>query len=409
MRLLRRFLVLLMKRIFGFIHGQQLTVPSVLLVCAALWIVLTGRWSLEILKANPWDTFFAPIAAVGIFAIVMIVLAARDLNRELLAEWNQDKPRIIAADFRRPGPRRPGFLIGLVFAPLIFGFEALAFRAAYPSIPLPPNPSPPSIPTKDSTDPKPVFRTNGDDLSPCQNPVGFSQRQSDIGPPYGHAITIRTRENVTGMRIYTNVDVLPDVEFGSNVKGGISMSGPPMTTIDIDVAEQKLPRTLTVKFKSQIQGRAVCVDATASREIPKLSLVRFQPEPYEIDKNFKVRVYLDNKGSDAVDVLPYGRSEVVDNAPIEYGPRKALEDQLRARLVLPKTELIWMSIPVLAPGSFSIGFEGSRLSSVDVDKLGKTASVYFTGQLQDRSGRILLDFCFRTVPTKQELLLCTNR
>ena len=180
-------------------------------------------------------------------------------------------------------------------------------------------------------------------------------------------------------------------------------SGAPATLTGVEKLFQKYFRT--EEAQPQPTPKAPPQDPKTSA---RLSLVRYQLEPYEIDKDFRVRVYVDNRGSDTLDVLAFGRSEVIDNAPIDYEPRKALEDRLRAKLIVPKKNLVWLSVPIMTPGSYSIGFDGSRLSSTDIDNLSKTASLYFMGKIQDGAGNTLLEPCFRTVPGKQELLLCTE-
>jgi hypothetical protein len=59
---------------------------------------------MEILKQNPWDSFFPAIATGGVFAVVMIVLAACDLNRELAAD-SEKIGRVLSAQKHSISPR----------------------------------------------------------------------------------------------------------------------------------------------------------------------------------------------------------------------------------------------------------------------------------------------------------------
>jgi hypothetical protein len=107
MLLLRRFLVMLMKRIAAFCHGQQLVVPIIFFLVFGVWQFVIQKWSWEEFKCNPWTTSFPYITTCLIFLVVQIILAVRDLSRELIAERAKDKPRIIGAEIlQRPAPSR---------------------------------------------------------------------------------------------------------------------------------------------------------------------------------------------------------------------------------------------------------------------------------------------------------------
>jgi hypothetical protein len=149
-RLLRRFLVLLMKRIVGFCHAQQLTVPMVFFVCFEAWRVATGRLTWASFQRNPWDEFYPYLATFGVLLIPQIGLAARDLHRELLLEARAHAPKIIHSEnvIKEPS-RAPAILIACVFIASVLVFELLAVEHAFPmdfmSVSQPASPKPPEI------------------------------------------------------------------------------------------------------------------------------------------------------------------------------------------------------------------------------------------------------------------------
>lgn len=136
MHLLRRFLVLLMKRIFKFLHGQQLIVPIVLFAAGAFSQGLTGHFSIEALKKNPWAALLPYIVACGALLIGLIGVAAKDLNRELEEETRKQREAVRLPEARsmyaQTVSKAPGYVLGTIFALFVITLEAFAWRAAYP-------------------------------------------------------------------------------------------------------------------------------------------------------------------------------------------------------------------------------------------------------------------------------------
>jgi|SRR5665213_1917226 len=104
MALSRRFLVVLMRRIVEFCHGQQLTVPIVFFALFEMWQVVTRRLTWESFQKNPGNEIFPYVATIGVLLIFQIWFAVKDLNRELLEEARKNPPTIVHKDnvFREP-------------------------------------------------------------------------------------------------------------------------------------------------------------------------------------------------------------------------------------------------------------------------------------------------------------------
>lgn len=132
---LRRFLVVLMKRIAHFCHSQQLVVPIIFFVVFGIWQFFIKTWSWEEFRSNLWTPSFPYVTTTLLFLGVQIVLAARDLNKELAIRHETDKPRIVGGEhLMRPASKVPGRTLGSVFVFFVLLLEALALRAAYPGI-----------------------------------------------------------------------------------------------------------------------------------------------------------------------------------------------------------------------------------------------------------------------------------
>jgi len=175
---LRSFLVVLMKRIAAFCHGQQLIVPAIFFAIFGIWQFVINEWSWEAFWRNPWTSSFPYISTALLFLAVQIVLAARDLNRQIAAEKEADKPRIIGAEQEKPS-KAPGRVIGSLFVLFVLALETLALRAAYPAIRLPVPPPAPGLPTLE-----PVPRS-------VSVPGGAAQKQLDEAAPYCY-LSIKT-------------------------------------------------------------------------------------------------------------------------------------------------------------------------------------------------------------------------
>jgi len=142
--LLWRFVVLLMKRAWGFLHGQQLVLPLLLVGVTVAWRYVTDQPSLEAaFRTNFWETVFPALAVSGICGIVLIVVAAHDLNIELANESRKNAVELVGPTeldtilLARTVSRTPGRVVGLLFTLFILALEVLAFRAAFPKSPLP--------------------------------------------------------------------------------------------------------------------------------------------------------------------------------------------------------------------------------------------------------------------------------
>jgi hypothetical protein len=151
-RNLSRFLVLLLKRSFGFSHGQQLTVPAVFLLCTFVWNFVTGVWSVDSFKDNPLNPLFPALATFGLFLIVMIVNAARDLHTELIAQAAIEKQSVkILTQFGTEIETKvvspvPSISMASVFIAVVILLEVVLTRSAIPDFPSPPKPAPPRPP-----------------------------------------------------------------------------------------------------------------------------------------------------------------------------------------------------------------------------------------------------------------------
>ena len=133
MLLFRRFLKVLMKRIINFCKDQQLIVPLAFFAVFETWQVSTGQLTLVEFLKNPWNEFMPYIATIGLFLMIQIGLAARDMNLELREERIKDRPIIIHEDSRFVEPSRwPARAIASVLVGFIVGGEMLAVEHAYP-------------------------------------------------------------------------------------------------------------------------------------------------------------------------------------------------------------------------------------------------------------------------------------
>jgi len=300
-KLARRFLVLLMRRILAFCHGQQLTVPILFFFVFEGWQIAERHLTWESFKSNPWNEIFPYVVTVGVLLVVQIWLAVRDLNRELIEEAKRNIPTIIhEANVLREPSKLPARVMGLVMTCCVICGESFMVERAYPT------------------------------------------------------------------------DTLV-----------INLPRPPLPPVTV-----KGPKL----------------------HLSQLFLVRYQVEPYEADKQFKVRVYLDNRGTVPIDVNGYSRSEVINDPPEEYKSRRKLERQLWKKLTSPKdAERVWMSIPAVAPGTYWMLMKGGTISDTDIKTLSTTAAVYFTGKIEDRAGSVVLELCFRTVPHQEALMLCARK
>lgn len=141
---LRRFLVMFVLRSLAFVHNQQLVVPTVLVVITIGWQALIGDWSWPSIIANGWRTMVPVIVTVGVFAVVMVVLAAKDLDREIAATHTKSYKPLVSSvgELIAPqiSPRAPGLALGVISIITVVGFEVLVFRAAFPPIPYPARP-----------------------------------------------------------------------------------------------------------------------------------------------------------------------------------------------------------------------------------------------------------------------------
>lgn len=117
------------------------------------WRFGTGRLTLASFKRNPLDEVFPAIATAGFIVIYQIVMAARDLNRELLRDAENNRPTIIHPEnVFQPPTKIPTAVIALGLVGLVVLAEAFILEHAYPtdtmtaSIAVPRPPSPPAPP-----------------------------------------------------------------------------------------------------------------------------------------------------------------------------------------------------------------------------------------------------------------------
>jgi hypothetical protein len=133
MFLFRRFMAVFMKRIAAFCHEQQLTVPILFFAVFELWQLATRRLTWESFQKNPWNEFMPYVVTVGVLLIPQILLAARDLNRELLQESRNDPPKIIHSSNQVTEPSKlPARLIAVTLISFVIFAEALMVERAYP-------------------------------------------------------------------------------------------------------------------------------------------------------------------------------------------------------------------------------------------------------------------------------------
>lgn len=103
MLILRRFMVLVMKRIFSFATSQQLIVPGVFILAFGAWQWDTGAWhfrSLQEICRNLWPY----CAAFVVFWTWICFSAGNDLNKQLQAE--QDRLPSLFSSERERAPRK---------------------------------------------------------------------------------------------------------------------------------------------------------------------------------------------------------------------------------------------------------------------------------------------------------------
>lgn len=150
MALFRQFLVILMKRLIEFSSAQQLVVPLLLATVFEMWRFGTHRITWTTLKQNPLDEVFPALGTAGLIITYQIVMAARDLNRHLLAETKNNHPTIIHPDnIAREPSQVPAVIVAAVLVCFVWLVECLLVEHAYPVEKLPvlvwtPGPPPPS-------------------------------------------------------------------------------------------------------------------------------------------------------------------------------------------------------------------------------------------------------------------------
>lgn len=150
--------MLLMKRISAFCHTQQLTIPIAFVVLFEGWQIATHQLTLDSLLKNPLNEFMPHIATLGLLLAIQIVLAARDLNREIAADATKDALMIIHPENQPRTPSKlPGRAIGTILIAFIVLGECFVIERAYPvdsiNMRIPPPPKAPVL-----TDPKPVAK-----------------------------------------------------------------------------------------------------------------------------------------------------------------------------------------------------------------------------------------------------------
>jgi hypothetical protein len=151
--LVLRFAVLLTKRLWKFVHSQQLTLALLVPVSGALAQILSGNFSFESFRERPWSTLIGYIIAAGVIALVLIVFAAYDLQRELNATVVQERGRAVLREFLQGYPtsasKTASIAIGGFFVLIVFALELIAWHAAYPQLVIGPPPLPPAAPSSE--------------------------------------------------------------------------------------------------------------------------------------------------------------------------------------------------------------------------------------------------------------------
>ncbi len=133
-----RFLVLLMKRIWHFVSSQQILLALLLPAGALIAQLASGNFSVSALRENVWSSLIGYVLAAGIVAVVLIVLAARDLHKELTQSAIKLRSEILLPELQETQSvivsPVPGVFMASVFIVFIFLLEGLAINAAAPDL-----------------------------------------------------------------------------------------------------------------------------------------------------------------------------------------------------------------------------------------------------------------------------------
>jgi hypothetical protein len=153
----------------------------------------------------------------------------------------------------------------------------------------------------------------------------------------------------------------------------------------------------------------ISYNVTWSRGSERLALVRYQPQPYEAGQKLRVRMFVDNKTTEAISV--YGRtvSNIVEGPPSAYEERKKLEDRIWEERSTIHHGKVSLRIPVMAPGTFFVLLEGGNpLSSDEISTLGDKSVMYLMTEIWDSKDRVLREACFHTEPKSEALTFCAE-
>jgi hypothetical protein len=131
---LRRYLGLLMRRLWGFLQGQSVIFPALVLLGGFAVQSFTGQLNRESIRSNAIGSFLPTIIAVALILLCTIVLAARDLNNELAAERRKRSGLWVPTGSHEDWPEVffPGLIMGACFSGAVVSIVVLTFWVAYP-------------------------------------------------------------------------------------------------------------------------------------------------------------------------------------------------------------------------------------------------------------------------------------
>jgi hypothetical protein len=108
-------------------------------------------------------------------------------------------------------------------------------------------------------------------LSPCPEPLNWTQSPLGIGPPYSRLVTVKLAGSKS-FRMYTDpgLDELPE-STDSTLRLSTSGTGSPITTTFINLPPESLRSSISIRLKSLYKVSVVCINREPEADLGAIS------------------------------------------------------------------------------------------------------------------------------------------